>query len=401
MTLHGFLWTSVLSLLVALIGVGVATRMRWEWRACVPMILAAAVSALGVGLLRFPMSDPLPLPNFSTAARGISAAANIFFWWAVVVEAGLDSNSKLRALMVFLLSALSAMLVFAVLPISFAARPDVNWGFLGAAAAAAAAAPILWAAARIRPPHYLLQGMLFLLIAAAADILAATDKTAGHPDIFAQVYLLALAFAFFSLTVHSAQEGPSKEEEQISSELPRLLAGYLNTLRSLLKTGGDAPQAAAPGVDAVSGVHNFTSFRKTLESAMRDADVGSSRFAVVFLDIEDLSAVNDRAGFDTGDRLLRALGAALARRFGNANVGRIGGDEFAVILRGDKDSLPAQIEPLPADLRRELDSVTPVNLLSAYAIYPFDFHEQSGVFRRLRKAAAAVGAAAPIRVKSG
>ena len=61
----------------------------------------------------------------------------------------------------------------------------------------------------------------------------------------------------------------------------------------------------------------------------------SQGVAVLFLDLDRLREVNDTLGHHIGDRLLQQIGPRLRAMLGpEAVVGRIGGDEFAVLLPG-------------------------------------------------------------------
>jgi diguanylate cyclase (GGDEF)-like protein len=60
---------------------------------------------------------------------------------------------------------------------------------------------------------------------------------------------------------------------------------------------------------------------------------------VIFIDINNLKPVNDTFGHDAGDWLLREFADRLRTAFGpDALIGRIGGDEFAVLLNSRSDS---------------------------------------------------------------
>jgi diguanylate cyclase (GGDEF)-like protein len=79
--------------------------------------------------------------------------------------------------------------------------------------------------------------------------------------------------------------------------------------------------------------------RRGLEDRVARAIAGGNPFAIVTLDLDGLKGINDRDGHAAGDALLCAtverLGDALRP---NAAVGRLEGDEFAVVLPGaDRD----------------------------------------------------------------
>ena len=55
--------------------------------------------------------------------------------------------------------------------------------------------------------------------------------------------------------------------------------------------------------------------------------------AVIYVDINGFKAVNDSIGHHGGDNLVRALGARIRSMVpSDAEVARIGGDEFAIVL---------------------------------------------------------------------
>ena len=85
--------------------------------------------------------------------------------------------------------------------------------------------------------------------------------------------------------------------------------------------------------DVLTGLANRSLFRDRLAHALARASRGALPTAVLYLDIDDFKAVNDRLGHAEGDRLLVLVGQRLvaAMRAGDT-VARLGGDEFAVIV---------------------------------------------------------------------
>jgi len=80
--------------------------------------------------------------------------------------------------------------------------------------------------------------------------------------------------------------------------------------------------------DALSGCLNRAATLHALERAL----LGPSRVAVAFIDLDRFKAVNDEHGHAVGDQLLRATADRLRAAVRDEDrVGRIGGDEFAVI----------------------------------------------------------------------
>ena len=57
-------------------------------------------------------------------------------------------------------------------------------------------------------------------------------------------------------------------------------------------------------------------------------------FAIVMVDLNNLKHVNDHCGHEAGDTYIKGCCHSICEVFKHSPVFRIGGDEFAVILRG-------------------------------------------------------------------
>src|SRR5690606_21705003 len=65
------------------------------------------------------------------------------------------------------------------------------------------------------------------------------------------------------------------------------------------------------------------------------APPGAGAGAMLFIDADHFKAVNDTFGHAAGDRVLREIGAVLEAAVEPGDlVGRLGGEEFAVLLAG-------------------------------------------------------------------
>ncbi len=83
--------------------------------------------------------------------------------------------------------------------------------------------------------------------------------------------------------------------------------------------------------DTLTGLPNRLLFGKRLESAAASGD-----FVLIFVDLDDFKDINDRFGHAGGDELLRAVGGRLRRCVADTDtLARIGGDEFAILIKDE------------------------------------------------------------------
>jgi len=86
-------------------------------------------------------------------------------------------------------------------------------------------------------------------------------------------------------------------------------------------------------VDPLSGVYNFRYLRQRLREEFARARRLREPLAVIFLDFDHFKDVNDTFGHAEGNAVLEKVGGALRRAVrGEDFVGRLGGDEFLVVL---------------------------------------------------------------------
>ena len=95
--------------------------------------------------------------------------------------------------------------------------------------------------------------------------------------------------------------------------------------------------------DPLTKLANRALFRSNLEFAVSQSERSRTIGGLLLIDLDGFKPVNDSLGHDAGDRLLAEVGERL-RRTARASdlVGRIGGDEFGVILTNLDDLSSAQ-----------------------------------------------------------
>jgi diguanylate cyclase (GGDEF)-like protein/PAS domain S-box-containing protein len=87
--------------------------------------------------------------------------------------------------------------------------------------------------------------------------------------------------------------------------------------------------------DALTGLVNRREFERRLQEAMDSAQTSDIGHALCYLDLDHFKVVNDTCGHTAGDNMLREIASLIKDTVRDSDtVGRIGGDEFALLLVG-------------------------------------------------------------------
>ncbi len=87
--------------------------------------------------------------------------------------------------------------------------------------------------------------------------------------------------------------------------------------------------------DALTGLVNRREFERRLREATDAAQAGDMAHALCYLDLDRFKVVNDTCGHKAGDDMLREVAAIIKDAVRDSDTaGRIGGDEFALLLAG-------------------------------------------------------------------
>jgi diguanylate cyclase (GGDEF)-like protein/PAS domain S-box-containing protein len=139
--------------------------------------------------------------------------------------------------------------------------------------------------------------------------------------------------------------------------------------------------------DELSGLPNRLLFRQLLEQAIRDANRERKSIAVLFIDLDRFKLINDTAGHDSGDMVLRQVAGRLRQCLREADLlSRFGGDEFAALLReiDDPEAARATAQRVLAAVAQPYDINGETYHLSAsvgISIYPGDSPDATALLR--------------------
>lgn len=111
-----------------------------------------------------------------------------------------------------------------------------------------------------------------------------------------------------------------------------LLLTHTNKLLDRLKDSQNKLHHLATR-DALTGLPNRTLIQEHLSNMIATSRRTGSMVAVIFIDLDRFKTVNDSLGHEIGDKLLRNVAILLLHRIREEDaVGRLGGDEFLIIM---------------------------------------------------------------------
>ncbi|MFT6434940.1 MAG: diguanylate cyclase (GGDEF)-like protein [Candidatus Azotimanducaceae bacterium] len=90
--------------------------------------------------------------------------------------------------------------------------------------------------------------------------------------------------------------------------------------------------------DELTGLINRKEFERELARALASAKKQNIGHIVAYFDLDQFKVINNAAGYDAGDALIKELGGLLASHLEGSQfiLSRLGGDEFGVLIEGCK-----------------------------------------------------------------
>lgn len=170
------------------------------------------------------------------------------------------------------------------------------------------------------------------------------------------------------------EKARERELEWVSAmaDVASLLALFLKRQRA------EADLQRFARYDSLTGLPNRSFFLDTLERTLSRAGRQHTRSALVFLDLDGFKAVNDGLGHAAGDTVLQTIAERLRAGVRSSDlVGRIGGDEFIVLVsnlaRADDAALIARglLDRLARPCRADNHDVT-LSASAGISVYPED-----------------------------
>jgi len=137
------------------------------------------------------------------------------------------------------------------------------------------------------------------------------------------------------------------------AEIERLKAAIARAERKI------AELEARADVDPLLDILNRRGFERELKRSLAYLQRYPGEAALLFIDLDGFKAVNDRHGHAAGDALLKAVARELTGHVRASDmVGRLGGDEFGVLLWNLK---PTQAAAKARELEKRIATVSVVH----------------------------------------
>ncbi|MBQ9209937.1 MAG: GGDEF domain-containing protein [Oscillospiraceae bacterium] len=130
--------------------------------------------------------------------------------------------------------------------------------------------------------------------------------------------------------------------------------------------------------DQLTGILNKSSFESAVRT--RIAKAKGDSYGMMIVDIDDFKSINDTLGHSAGDRVLASIGSFLRENMGEGDIaGRIGGDEFCLFLKTDRERARAElsercegIRGLVAAAYADEEQTYPLSCSVGAALFPDD-----------------------------
>jgi diguanylate cyclase (GGDEF)-like protein/PAS domain S-box-containing protein len=170
-----------------------------------------------------------------------------------------------------------------------------------------------------------------------ADLVHPDDR-AYHDDQLARL-------ATGRQNAFAAYEVRGRDGERVFAITSRSVLDLVNETRSYVGSVTDITATVRlrerAERDALTGLFNRQATEEHLDLALAEDPVGTR---VLFVDLDGFKSINDTWGHPTGDAVLRAVAERMqaSMRPGDI-VGRFGGDEFIVVVRGADERTDASV----------------------------------------------------------
>jgi diguanylate cyclase (GGDEF)-like protein len=172
-------------------------------------------------------------------------------------------------------------------------------------------------------------------------------------------------------------------EEPLSKDMLNLYLALSAMIETVLVRSKEIEARALAQRDLLTTLYNKITTENLIDSFVKNDGI-AGKHALIMLDIDNFKKANDNLGHAMGDKILIELADVLKFAFRETDiVGRIGGDEFIVLMKNYKEiqKIEEKADQLLRSFERSYNSeIGPFSLTLSIgiAVYPddgFDFKE--------------------------
>lgn len=107
-----------------------------------------------------------------------------------------------------------------------------------------------------------------------------------------------------------------------------------------MRKEGEARAALIASTDGMTGLLNRKGFADRGEDLRSQAEIDDHQLVILSIQLNRFKAINDRHGYDVGDRLLNMIASAIEQAAADsALVARLAGDEFAIACAAPREAV--------------------------------------------------------------
>ena len=180
-----------------------------------------------------------------------------------------------------------------------------------------------------------------------------------------------------------------KSMVQMEKDIDNYIENLVKTRKQLSTSKQEAAEMnELAHKDSLTGIRNKLAYDQEEDKLRADLRKGKKEFGIAIVDLNDLKSINDNYGHDCGNISIVKISRLICEVFLHSPVFRVGGDEFAIILKNNDyekiDSLIAEFyEKLDAQDKENLEPWENVKAAIGYAKYDPELDQSvEDVFRR-------------------
>jgi diguanylate cyclase len=309
------------------------------------VIIDAVIITVGIGVLAWVyfMEPLLQDTSLSLSARAVSIAYPLMDLFLIIAltQLLLSPGARTRAFLLLglgFVTELLADIAFLIVTLNGSYSSghllDSGWILTFVCWSVAALDPSMRTLAEPAPDPLIRVNRRRLVLLAAASLLAplvfAIELARGRTVNL--VVIVGCSALLFLLSL-ARMNGLVQVLKSAKEELEVTLADLHRTMREYRRVEAELAHQAYH--DTLTDLPNRLLFKERLERALQRAEQNKWGVAVLFLDLDGFKHVNDSLGHEAGDILLVAVADRLRGCLRAQDLaGRLGGDEFIVLLEG-------------------------------------------------------------------